>query len=99
MFRDHLRSLVCDPVKQILLQSFCLHTLTGHTDVVRSLVAYPDGVLASGSFEHTIKLWSTDTEACLQTLTGHTDMVRSLVALSNGVLASGSFDRTIKLWI
>ena len=34
-----------------------LHTLTGHTAWVRSLVVLPNGVLASASGDGTIKLW------------------------------------------
>jgi WD40 repeat protein len=39
-------------------------------------------ILASGSNDHTIKLWDTKTGAELQTLKGHVDWVRS-VAYSN----------------
>ena len=51
---------------------------TYHFWHVSGTVALPNGVLASGSFDHTIKLWSTDTQACLDTLTGHTQSVLPL---------------------
>ncbi len=35
----------------------CVNTLTGHTDRVFCLAVLPDGTLASGSYDRTIKLW------------------------------------------
>jgi WD40 repeat protein len=56
-------------------------------------------MLASGSYDNTIKLWDARTGSVLQTLEGHSDWVRS-VAFSHDsqMLASGSNDKTIKLW-
>src|ERR1035437_8099717 len=53
-----------------------VHTLTGHTAWVRSVVYSPDGHhLASGSDDKTIKLWDVGTGTCLKTLTGHSALV------------------------
>ena len=75
-------------------------TLEGHTDVVWSVAFSPDGsMLASGSFDQTIRLWNVDTGQILHTLTGHTSDVTSVAFSLNGdTLASASWDSTIRLW-
>ncbi len=79
---------------------FFTGTLTGHTSVVRSVAFSPDGrLLASGSFDNTIKLWEVSSGSLVRTLTGHTNSVRSVAFSPDGrLLASGSDDKTIKLW-
>jgi F-box/WD-40 domain protein 7 len=71
-------------------------TLEGHDEGVCSMVMQHDKLI-SGSYDNTIKVWSTDTWACERTLEGHDDYVRSLV-VHGDKLFSGSDDRTIKVW-
>jgi WD40 repeat protein len=67
---------------------------------VESVAFSPDGrLLASGSWDNTIKLWDVATGREVRTLTGHTDTVNSVAFSPDGrLLASGSYDNTIKLW-
>jgi WD40 repeat protein len=65
-------------------------------DYVYSLVVHGDKLI-SGSRDHTIKVWSTDTWACERTLEGHTNSVTSLV-VHGDKLFSGSGDETVKVW-
>jgi WD40 repeat protein len=60
----------------------------------------PDGsMLASGSYDKTIKLWEVKSGNLIRTLTGHTNHVISVSFSPDGsMLASGSGDKTIKLW-
>ncbi|GFF53087.1 NACHT and WD40 domain protein [Aspergillus udagawae] len=77
-----------------------LQTLEGHSDAVYSVAFAPNGhLLASGSYDKTVKLWDTATGALQQTLEGHSDSCRS-VAFSpdSRFVASGSFDKTVKIW-
>ena len=55
--------------------------------------------LASGSSDHTIRLWDVSTGTLKFILTGHTGEVRSILFSPDGaILASGSSDHTIRLW-
>lgn len=65
------------------------------------LAVLPDGTLASGSQDRTIRIWNPRTGAHLRTLRGHssrTGSVGSLSVLPDGTLASGSNDKTIRIW-
>ena len=75
-----------------------MRTLEGHADGVVALVALPNGQLASGSSDHSIKIWDVATGAEVRTLEGHEDYVWAVVALPNGQLASGSDDNSIRVW-
>lgn len=80
------------------LQPF--RVLRGHRDRILSVALSSDGqLLASGSADHTIKLWSPYTGQCLHTLQGHRSWVWTIsFSRDYQVLASGSYDHTIKLW-
>ena len=76
--------------------------LTGHTDLIKTLVQLEHDVLASGSCDSTIKLWNLTTMSLIKTLQNHTGSVNALlkVKLDNGqtYLISGSQDSTVNLW-
>ena len=87
------------PLSASLLASEGLQrTLTGHGSTVHALAVLPDGLLASGSRDNSIKLWDLDTGSCAATLVSHSDSVFALAVLPDGRLASGSRDNTIRLW-
>lgn len=68
----------------------------GHTNGVMCL-QFEDNILATGSYDTTIKLWDMETGEELRTLTGHTSGIRCL-QFDDTKLISGSIDRTLKVW-
>ena len=85
-----------------LLQSAAseAQTLSGHTDTVWTIAtSSKQKVLASGSFDRSIRLWDLQTGSLMRTLAGHRDAVRSVAFSPDGtILVSGSSDKTIKVW-
>ena len=73
---------------------------TGHTDIVSSATYAPDGgMLASGSWDNTVRLWDAQTGRLKKTLLGHSDRVVSVAySPDGGTLASGGWDNTVRLW-
>ena len=74
-------------------------TLEGHADGVRSVSFSPDGTLASGSVDQTVRLWDVAARQNIATLEGHRRWVESVsFSPDGGTLASGSGDGKIRLW-
>lgn len=74
------------------------NTLAGHGGRVYSVSFNQEGLLASGSYDKTIKLWNFDAGECIRTFNGHKSFVLCVNFDRKGLLASGSEDKTIKLW-
>ncbi|MFN8440655.1 MAG: NB-ARC domain-containing protein [Caldilineaceae bacterium] len=77
--------------------------LRGHTNFVRAVAVSPSGhIIASGSADHSIRLWDRTIHTELQKLTGHTGAILSLAFTrtdhTGTLLASASGDGSIRLW-
>lgn len=75
-------------------------TLSGHRQTVTSVAFSPGStLLASGSLDDTIRVWSTATGEELRVLTGHNRPITSVAFSPDGTrLASGSWDGTARIW-
>jgi len=74
--------------------------LAGHKDAVRSLSFAPDGtMLASGSLDGTIRLWSIPRGEHLGTLPGHMEETSDVAFSPDGrTLASVNIKHSVKFW-
>ncbi|EAW14315.1 F-box/WD repeat-containing protein [Aspergillus clavatus NRRL 1] len=68
----------------------------GHTNGIMCL-QFEDNILATGSYDATIKIWDTETGEELRTLRGHESGIRCL-QFDDTKLISGSMDRSLKVW-
>ncbi|KAM7183934.1 hypothetical protein V8F33_013284 [Rhypophila sp. PSN 637] len=71
-------------------------TLKGHTNGVTCL-QMDDNIVASGSYDATIKIWNVETGEEVRTLRGHQAGIRAL-QFDDSKLISGSLDNTVKIW-
>jgi len=90
-------------------QDACIHDLREHKKEIYTIKWSPTGagssnpgaplVLASASFDSTIRLWDPETGKCCHVLDKHSDPVYSVAFSSDGqYLASGSFDKCLHIW-
>lgn len=71
-------------------------SLLGHTENVCALDATPSGVIVSGSWDKTAKVWKNF--ALAYDLKGHQQSVWAVLAIDEESFLTGSADKTIKLW-
>lgn len=68
----------------------------GHSNGIMCL-QFDDNILATGSYDTTIKIWAIETGAIIRTLRGHESGIRCL-QFDDTKLISGSLDRSLKVW-
>jgi WD40 repeat protein len=74
--------------------------LTGHAATVNSISISKNGqIIASGSSDRTVRVWSTSSGQQLLQLVGHFDTILAVAISNNGdYVASASADGKVKLW-
>lgn len=67
-----------------------------HADTI-SCLAVHNGLIYSGSWDKTLKVWRISDLKCLESIKAHDDAINGVVA-SNGIVYSASADGKIKAW-
>ena len=87
----------------------CVHDFSDHRKEIYTIKWSPTGpgtknpdlplLLASASYDATVKLWDVEKGVCVHTLAAHTDPVYSVAFSPDGRhIASGSFDKRLHVW-
>ncbi|GFQ03838.1 F-box/WD repeat-containing protein sel-10 [Phtheirospermum japonicum] len=70
-----------------------------HYDAVSCLSIDSDqGLLYSGSWDKTLKVWRISDSKCLESIKAHDDAVNAVVVGVDGLVFTGSADGTVKAW-
>ncbi|VVA98163.1 unnamed protein product [Arabis nemorensis] len=70
-----------------------------HYDAVSCLSLNEElGLLYSGSWDKTLKVWRLTDSKCLESITAHDDAINTVVAGFDDLLFTGSADGTLKVW-
>jgi WD40 repeat protein len=77
-----------------------LFVFKGHISSVACVAFNPsDTMIASGSFDKSIKLWDVASRSCISTFTGHDRYLTSICFGADGRLVySSSADKSIRVW-
>lgn len=74
-------------------------TFEGHSGSVNCVAAIGAHRFLSGSSDHTIRLWESDSQQCLRTFFGHIRAVSDLAIIPHSCnFASASWDNTLRIW-
>ncbi|GFS46529.1 transducin/WD40 repeat-like superfamily protein [Actinidia rufa] len=70
-----------------------------HCDAISTLsIDEERGLLYSGSWDRTFKVWRIENSKCLESVRAHDDAVNSVVAAAGGTVFTGSADGIVKVW-
>ena len=75
--------------------------LHGHKESIECLECISTSKIASGSDDHTIKIWNLGNGKCFQkitTLSLHTEDITALCSLKPNIMVSGSMDHSLVAW-
>ena len=73
-------------------------TLEGHVSAVRSVAFSDGGILASGSWDTTVKLWDVEARQNIATFEEHVNGIEFVGFSPSGTLATAAADAGIMLW-
>ena len=75
----------------------CTHTLSGHTDAVRSLAVISSTEFLSAGNDASVRRWSSSGD-CIGTYYGHGNCIYSIALLGGGSWVTSGEDRSVKVW-
>ena len=82
-----------------ITKSAIINTLYEHTDRIWAIaIISSKGIIATGSWDCSIKIWNISLNYSISTLIGHISPILALKVLSNDTLASGSYNTPIIIW-
>lgn len=97
-FKDFLRSSV-NPKNYVEVRRRRNVLRIKHYDAVSCMSLNEEqGILYSGSWDKTLKVWRVATSKCLESITAHDDAVNSVVSGFESLVFTGSADGTVKVW-
>ncbi|KAM6559144.1 hypothetical protein CsatA_028383 [Cannabis sativa] len=97
-FRDFLRGSI-NPKNYVEVRRRRNVLRIRHYDAVSCMSLNEEqGLLYSGSWDKTIKVWRIATSKCLESITAHDDAVNSVVSGFDSLVFTGSADGTVKVW-
>ncbi|XP_074285840.1 protein JINGUBANG-like [Silene latifolia] len=95
---DYLRSSI-NPNKYVQVRRHHKVPKVKHFDAVSCMSLNEEaGLLYSGSWDKSIKVWRISDGKCMESIEAHDDAINSIVVGFNGLVFSGSADGTVKVW-
>ncbi|KAK9048167.1 hypothetical protein SSX86_032870, partial [Deinandra increscens subsp. villosa] len=87
------------PKNYIEVKRKCTTLWIKHCDAISSLsIDEEEGLLYSGSWDRTFKVWKMSSSKCLESIKAHEDAVNSVVSTKSGLVFTGSADGSVKVW-
>ncbi|XP_021853512.2 protein JINGUBANG-like [Spinacia oleracea] len=83
-------------------KNFILRPITPqHKDIISCMAYYNiEGLLYTGSFDKTVKVWRLNERKCIDSFVAHADNINDMVInQQNGYLFTCSSDGTVKMWM
>lgn len=97
-FKDYVKSSM-NPKNYVEVRPRRNAVKVKHFDAVSSLsLDEEEGLLYSGSWDKTLKVWRVSDSKCLESINAHDDAVNSVAAAFGGYVFTGSADGTVKMW-
>ncbi|CBI32524.3 unnamed protein product, partial [Vitis vinifera] len=97
-FKDFLKSSI-NPKNYVKVRRKRSVLRIKHFDAVSCLSLDQDqGLLYSGSWDKTLKVWRISDSKCLESIRAHDDAINAVVAGFAGLVFTGSADGTVKVW-